>query len=352
MSRSFFISLVLLVMTMTGCHYNSPEIQTLCMRDGIGNYQIKWETTPPMEGVTKIYVSNDPEKFTRKDPVLYANINQGVATYITNDNVTRQYFQLTFNDKYKQVVGARAVLMDSVQNLRDIGGYHAEKGKMVRWGKVYRSGDLSRLSIQDSLRLNELHLKTIIDLRSIGEMAVSPIKMEGVNVLKIPLTVGSLTDIEPYLREDKMRKGDAMVYMQDYYLKFITDNYEAFSKALQVFLDKENYPILFSCSLGKDATGFLSTLLLRILNASDQTVIRDYLASNEYIVMQRYAYMVRDLSYEAQEVITTLLSANEAFLQPLNQKILRDYTSMDNFIETALDFSGKDREKLKDIMLY
>ncbi|MDH6311470.1 protein tyrosine/serine phosphatase [Parabacteroides sp. PFB2-10] len=351
MSKRIFISFVLLAI-MTGCQYNAPEIQTLCLRDGIGNYLIKWETTPPMEGVVKIYVSNNPDKFTRKEPAIYADINQGVVTYVTNDNVTRQYFRLTFNDKYGQVVGARSVLMDNVQNLRDLGGYVGEKNRMIRWGKVYRSGDVSRLSFQDSLRLSNLHLKTIIDLRSAGEMNVSPITFEEAQIVTLPLTVGNLENIQPFLREGKMRKGDATVYMQDMYLKFITDNHEAFAKALQIFLDKDNYPILFSCSLGKDATGYLSTLLLQLLAVPDQMVTRDYLASNEYIIMQRYAYMVRDLSFESQEAITTLLSVNELFLQPVRQKILRDYTSFDNFVETALEFSEKDRDRLKDILLY
>lgn len=351
MSKKIFTSFVLLA-TLVGCQHNTTEIQTLCLRDGIGNYMIKWETTPPMEGVAKIYVSNNPDRFARKDPSIYADISQGVATYITNDNVTRQYFCLTFNDKHAQIVGARSVLMDSVQNLRDLGGYPGEKGRMTRWGRVYRSGDVSRLSMQDSLRMSDLHIKTIIDLRTAAEINASPVTFEEAQIVALPLTVGNLDNIEPFLREGKMRKGDATVYMQDMYLKFITDNHEAFARALQVFLDKDNYPILFSCSLGKDATGFLSSLLLQLLDVPDQTVIRDYLASNEYIIMQRYAYMVRNLSFESQEAITTLLSVNELFMQPVRQKILRDYTSFDNFVETALSFSEKDQERLKDILLY
>ncbi len=175
------------MVALAGCTSHAPDIYTLCLRDGIGNYIIKWETNPPVEGSVNIYVSDNPEKFTKNSPALRANINQGVTTYITTDNVTREYFKLVFNEKYSQVVGARSVPLDSTQNLRDMGGYFNNRRKMIRWGKVYRSGDISNLSFLDSLRLDKLGLKTVIDLRSTQEMAQSPLVLPGVNIIKTPL---------------------------------------------------------------------------------------------------------------------------------------------------------------------
>ncbi len=346
------ISFCCCVFVLVGCSTNAPDIHTLCLRDRIGNYLIKWETNPPIEGTVKIYVSDNPERFSKKDPAVYANISQGIATYVTNDNMTRQYFRLTFNDKYSQVVGARAVMMDSVQNLRDMGGYFNSRNKMVRWGKVYRSGDISRLSIIDFMRLKKLDLKTVIDLRSLEEMSASPLALPDVKVISIPLTGGNLTDIEPFLREGRVRKGDAVVYMQDLYIKFITENSEAFTKALEVFLDKDNYPILFNCSLGKDGTGLLAAMLLTSLSVSDETIMSDYLSSNDYIILQRYAPLARHLSQDSQEAITVLLTANESFVDPLLKRIKNEYGSMENFLSTELGMTDKDRDKLKDILLY
>ena len=79
-------SLFACVTLITGCSSNSPEIRTLCLRDDIGNYILKWETEPQMEGILKMYVSDDPESFNRSLPAGYANIKDGVTTYITNDN--------------------------------------------------------------------------------------------------------------------------------------------------------------------------------------------------------------------------------------------------------------------------
>ena len=63
-----------------------------------------------------------------------------------------------------------------------------------------------------------------------------------------------------------MRKGDAGVYMEDEYLQFVTDNTDQFAKVLEQFQNEDNYPILISCSYGKDRTGFLTAMLLAALD--------------------------------------------------------------------------------------
>ena len=103
---SLFASVILLV----GCSSNAPDIRAICLRDDIGNYVIKWETDPVMEGIVKMTVSDNPDLFTNESPIIYANIKDGVATYITNDNISRKYFRLSFNDKYPRIIGARSAV--------------------------------------------------------------------------------------------------------------------------------------------------------------------------------------------------------------------------------------------------
>lgn len=336
------------------CTTSTPNIHTLCMRDEVGNYLVKWEIDPEPEGMAQISISDNPDNFDNKNIVIYAPIKDGVATYITNENITRKYFRLTFNNKYPQIVGARSTMMDSVQNFRDIGGYLTSSNKMIRWGKVYRSGDISHMTLIDSLRISSIGIKTIIDMRSSYEMKTSPIryKEENTNVMEFPLTVGNYMDIQPFLIEGRFLKGDAVVYMQDLYLKFISDNSDIFEKILPLFLEKENYPILLNCPLGKDASGFLTMLLLASLSVPEETIIQDYLASNEYIIISHFGSFALQLSPQSQEAITVFLSANEDFINPLLLKIRRDYGTMDHFLDTTLNFTEKERNKLKDMLLY
>lgn len=340
------------VTLLGGCKSDTPEIRTLCLRDDIGNYIIKWETDPHMDGMLKMYVSDNPETFDRSLPAGYANINDGVTTYITNDNITRKYFQLSFNDKCFQTVGSRAVTMDNVQNLRDIGGYFTPDKKMTHWGKVYRSGELSSVSEWDSIRLDNLHIKTIIDLRDTGEVTLKPSLYKHAKITCVPIPFQDLDLIKERLVEGRMRKGDGLLFMQDTYLRFITRNSESFAKALRVFLNEENYPILVNCSLGKDRTGFLTAMLLTSLGIEEESVKKDYMASNEYIDISHLAYMARGFNTDAQETITVLVSVNETFLDLVFNKIKKEYGSIDKYLSKGLHLTDKDREKLKDILLY
>lgn len=346
------LSLFTTVTVLVGCTTNAPDIKTLCLRDDIGNYVIKWEVYPQMQGTVKMYVSNNPDTFDLASPAVYANMEDGVATYITNDNIVRKYFRLSFNDKYFQTVGGRSVIMDSVQNLRDMGGYLGEDDQITRWGKAFRSGQPSSLSEWDTIRLNNLGIKTIIDLRTDEEIATDPIHYTKARIIHVPVKAGSLASVPERIVEGRMRKGDGILFMQDLYLQFITENSAQFAKALEPFLEQANYPILVNCTLGKDRTGFLAAMLLAALDVPEETIIKDYTASEQYINIEHLACLARGLNTDAQETITVLLSSNESYMDLVFHKIKQDYGSIHKYLAKEMHFTEKKREKLKDMMLY
>lgn len=347
-----FLFLLFSIITLTSCSSRSVEIRTFCERDKIGNYKIKWETDPPMEGIMKLYVSDYPDRFNKSRPVGHVHIGDNITTYITNDNVTRKYFMLTFNDRYPRIVGSRSVPMDEVENLRDIGGYTNESDHITNWGKIYRSGQLHNLTMLDSIRISKLGIKTIIDLRTEEEVFLAPVGYKDATVVHIPVSLGNFKDIFQRLMTGRVRKGDGILFMQDLYLQFITENSPQFAQALDLFTDKGNYPILFNCSYGKDRAGFLAALLLAALDVPEETIYRDYSLSGDYVNIRRMDEFARNLSSDAQETITVMLSTNEALLDLAFRKIKKDYGSVDKYLSKELNLTDKKRAQLKDIMLF
>lgn len=345
--------LVTSVILLVGCNSGrAPEIRAICLRDEIGNYIIKWETDPLIDGTMKLYVSDTPNSFDMSQPCSYTNINNGRVTYITNDNITRKYFLLSFNDKYFHTIGARSIQMDSVQNLRDIGGYLSKyKKRKTGWGKIFRSGELKSLSRNDAIRLNNLKIKTIIDLRGEDEISIAPQKYTEANIISIPIPIKDKEQITKRLIEGRIRKGDGLVYMQDTYIRYVIEYSEQFSKALKVFLNKDNYPILINCSMGKDRAGFLTAMLLAALDVPEETIIKDYMASNHHINLRNLAYIARSFNTDAQETITVLLGANETWLDLALHKIKKEYGSTDKYLSKGLHLTEKERDTLKDIIL-
>ncbi len=338
---------------LCGCRFNEPEIKSVCLRDGVGNYQIKWEINPEIKGTLAMYVSDSPEAFSGQSPVVYAPIHEGIATYITNDNVTRKYFRLLFNNEYSQVVGARSIVMDNVQNLRDLGGYSASDNRLTRWGKVFRSGQLSSLSQWDSIRLDKLGLKTIIDLRTEEEIALDPIRYDRARVVNIPISNTPMVDVPYRIKSGMMRQRDAVIRMQDFYLHILADqNREQLAHIFELMLDSDNYPILFNCTLGKDRTGMLAALLLTALDVPKEVIYSDYMLSNEFIDLSHFAHLASKLSTHAQESITVIVSADDDYLDLSFWKMKKDFGSVDKYLSKGLQLDAKKRKQLKDILLY
>ncbi|MDR1344011.1 MAG: tyrosine-protein phosphatase [Tannerellaceae bacterium] len=335
---------------MAGCASQAPEIYSLCQRDGIGNYVIKWETTPQMNGQMELLVSDSPDMF-HAIPAGHADIRDGVMTYVTNDNISRKYFRLSFDNTYEQMVASRLLLMDSVQNFRDMGGYISARGKSIRWGKVFRSGAISRISDKDRSRLDRLKIKTIIDLRSKQEVRDMPVDYPKAEVINIPI-ISDANNIFSLIMEGKVRKGDGLLFMQDLYLQYITANEPAFAEALNLFLDEDNYPILFNCSMGKDRSGILAALLLAALDMPEEIIFSDYMATNDCLDIRRYANFVKGMDADAQEALTVVLSADETFLDVVFRKIKKEYGSVPQYLSKGMQLTDKRREKLKDILLF
>lgn len=347
---TFFAGMTTLISCATS---NVQEIKTLCVRDDIGNYIIKWETFPSIEGSVRIYASNVPDYFEETSPVGIIDIRDEVTTYITIDNTTRKYFLLSFNNQYKNIVGSRAVSADNIQNLRDMGGYVNNEEKTLKWGHIFRSGELDNMSMVDHIRLDNLAINTVVDLRSPHEYIDPEDIYAHLRTIHIPIDDGiDKPEVMERIKQGRMKKGDAILFMQDAYLHFVDKNSEQFAKALDLFLDKNNYPILFHDTLGKDRTGFLAALILIALGVPEETIMKDYLYSNDYINYAALAPEASKLDYDGQETVTTLLSANELFLGVVLKKIKKEYGSLEKYLEQKLNFTIKKQEKLKEIMLY
>ena len=57
----------------------------------------------------------------------------------------------------------RHIQLEGQSNFRDIGGYRTIDGKTVKWGEIYRSGLLSKLTDNDLKIIDSLRLKTVVN---------------------------------------------------------------------------------------------------------------------------------------------------------------------------------------------
>ena len=66
--------------------------------------------------------------------------------------------------------------LQSVGNIRDLGGFQAGNGKQLKYGKIFRSAHLHHLSETDQITLQALGVNKVIDFRGVEEQENEPDK--------------------------------------------------------------------------------------------------------------------------------------------------------------------------------
>lgn len=349
--RNVVFALVALV-SLTQCSDEKLSIRSACEIDKLGNYVIKWETYPPTQGSVQIYESNSPDTFNTHSPIAEVPISKGYTTLMAIRNMERSYFHLVFNKKYKEVVTERSIILSSVFNFRDIGGYHTRQNKQMRWGKIYRTSSLFNLNHHDHEYLRRLGIKTIIDLRNEFEYYNYPSEFQAESMINLPLKGDRLNVYFDKVLSGELTRNDVIVHLQGIFYSFIDNNPEYFRQLFDILLDKSNYPIVISCSLGKDRSALATALILAALDVSHTQVVEDYMYSNEQINFQFQFPNAQDFGPAVQETMTALYSAHEEIINNALDRIEEKYGSVHNYLEEELRLTAKDREKLRELLLY
>ena len=169
---------------------------------------------------------------------------------------------------------SRHIIFESVPNFRDLGGYQTRGGHEVAWRRLFRSGELHRMTTRDLTRLREeIRLTSVLDLRNVTELerrGVGPLSEIGVRYYNVPLLTGS----KDYNKEHFSNMGEV-------YLFCIRDKQygKRVVEALEIIAEPSNHPLVFHCAGGKDRTGILAAVVLSVLGVADEDIIKDYTLS-------------------------------------------------------------------------
>jgi protein-tyrosine phosphatase len=243
--------------------------------------------------------------------------------------------------------------MDSIQNFRDMGGYFTRSGKQVRWGKIYRSGDLSHVSAKDSSTLKMLGIKTIIDFRKAKRISKLPDAFAVDNYMNLPINAATLEpEIKKRIVEGSFLKGDAIIRTQDCYREIIEEFSAQYRDFFDILCDESNYPVLFHCGLGKDRTGLAAFFLLKCLDIPSDIIEDDFLLSNDCIDKPQLFNGEKSLSEKMQEAMTMISKADVSQLRYAVYCIKKKRGSIEEYMTKDLNLTGKKRDKLKAILLY
>ena len=141
----------------------------------------------------------------------------------------------------------------NVRNGRDLGGWKTYDGKMVKYRMVYRGGRMepSKLSTKGKKEVLAEGIRAQLDLRGEDDVLSKP-------------AIDALDFCAPVIKTG----GDAMLTT---YKEKTKQCFEFVVKSL-----RENKPVYFHCSLGRDRTGTFAMILLGVLNVVEGDISKEY----------------------------------------------------------------------------
>ena len=182
-----------------------------------------------------------------------------------------------------------------------MGGYQTRDGGVVARGLVYRSEAFTGMSAEDIKKVEPLGLRNDYDLRVPAEAKAAPDELPA-NVRHHLLNVmadvkpAALPDINGLLRKPKeanvvLGGGKVEALFIAGYREFITlpSANRAYRTLFLSLANSKNLPAVFHCASGKDRTGWAAAALLTLLGVPRETVIADYMRTNEYSCRNRPA---------------------------------------------------------------
>ncbi|MGR6319722.1 tyrosine-protein phosphatase [Micromonospora soli] len=165
----------------------------------------------------------------------------------------------------------RHIPFTRLHNFRDLGGWRADDGRTVAWGRLYRSDSLSKLDAGDLARFGALGIRTVVDLRYPWEIADRGRAPESLGVAWHNLSI----EHRPYVQAEIDPDVDPWRYLADRYAEVAADGTAELSRALEVIAEGD-HPLVFHCASGKDRTGLLAALLLALLGVDEDQIAEDF----------------------------------------------------------------------------
>ena len=239
--------------------------------------RLTWQASA---GSARVLTSTEPNAnlFTMKEVAAAVQDGQlDVAAAIS----PRPYFLIRTRSGGQVRVAERLLPLEGGRNFRDLGGYGAERGKTVGWGRIYRSGVMAKLTASDTAYLRSLGIAVICDLRSAQERTSEPSAMlgsDGVKLLSKDYEMGSsLTKLMVAKTKD-----EAVVIFGDAYIDFVQTLAPQYKEMFENLLENKA-PLAVNCTAGKDRTGVASALILSVLGVERADVVADYALSQTFV---------------------------------------------------------------------
>jgi len=237
----------------------------------------------------------------------------------------------------------------------------------VKWGQVYRSGELPKLTDDDVETLEGLRLRTVTNFLLPEEIEKHGLDRlpEGVREILLPITSEGMTEIAVGGRR-AMETGDFSAMPpemnQEVHRLLLDDAKEQYAALLRALIDPSNRPMAFHCSHGVHRTGTATAVLLSALGVPWETVREDYLLSNTYreAEVTHRLEQIRNMVAQEQGIppeqvdmtnVEAFYIQQGTYIDASLDQAVKEYGSMEGYITDGLGITDEEISLLRAQLL-
>jgi protein-tyrosine phosphatase len=233
--------------------------------------------------------------------------------------------------------GARTLNWDGCLNVRDLGGLPTEDGGVTRSGQVIRADNVGALTAAGWQALDDHGVTRIVDLRWPEELAEDPPRDVDIEVVHVSVLGPSFDqDVEFFRTLDA--NVDQVEDIADHYawsyVEFLERNRERFGRAIAAVADEPG-TVVIHCMGGKDRTGIMSALLLRLAGVAHDEIGRDYALTGPNLAARTEAWLASAPNEIERRRREKLSETPATAMSRVIEEIERRYGNVEGYLAAA-----------------
>jgi len=170
----------------------------------------------------------------------------------------------------------RTLRWDGCLNVRDLGGHATEDGGETLWGRVIRADSVDSLTDQGWETLTTHGVTTVVDLRNYDELADDSSRHVEVDVVHVPVLAEPDDPAWVEIRAVGRTVEDEIEAKATFYLEVVRRWSDKFAAAVAASAAARPGGVVIHCHSGKDRTGLVTALLLRLADVPTEAIAEDY----------------------------------------------------------------------------
>ena len=220
-------------------------------------------------------------------------------------------------------------------NVRDLGGHATEDGGETRFGAVVRADSVASLTDEGWQQALDYGVRTVIDLRMQAERDADPPRELPIEALHLPAFADWDESVEAEIDAVAAAERDTPSRTAAVYLEFLERFRPNFARAVSAVANAPEGAVIVHCQGGKDRTGLVAAMLLRLSGVGIDAIAEDYALSEVHLAPRLEEWLAGASDEADRERIRQISRTPAPSMQRVLNELERRYGSVAAYLEAG-----------------